>query len=540
MIHTFKAAINRYHIRYARFAAVYTLLAAAAAIGNIVSVRATGGMTQSALTAGEEMMGFLLIMAVSGCVRTAVEGISVFIRQRFYARTLHSMRSVFAKQLLFMPYQSVAAKNSGEGASLFANDVPQAATFVTTQILSQISQIATLAISVAFMAYINWWMTFAYFALFPPLAILQSKLSAPIGSKSIEASKRQAEFNAVVTDALQNPLTIKAYALEASVERRYEASYQQYYDATQSYVKTLAKLSLLGICATVTPSFALIIASSAAVISGGMSLPEFITLIILAEPVGSWLSMFAQDMARMRRASASVTRGLEYMPEATPKTTGALSTATSAPYAIAFENVTFGYNDEVKALDGISFTVEKGSLTAVTGASGSGKSTLLKLILGLYAPDSGKILLSSQSVSYVPQECTLLPVSIRENILCDQPADETKIRVSCENAGIYSFIAGLPEGFDTVLAESAANVSGGQKQRIAMARAFYRDADILLFDEATSALDPDTEKAILDTFQQYVKASGKTALAVAHRQSVIDLSDHVLKLGKGTAEYERT
>jgi len=220
------------------------------------------------------------------------------------------------------------------------------------------------------------------------------------------------------------------------------------------------------------------------------------------------------------------------MPETSDETTGVVSIETSAPHAIVFGSVTFGYSDEAKVLNGVSFTVERGSVTAITGTSGSGKSTILKLILGLYAPESGQILLSSPGVSYVPQECTLLPVSIRENIICDQPADETKLRVSCENAGIYSFITGLPEGFDTVLAESAANVSGGQKQRIAMARAFYRDADILLFDEATSALDPDTEKAILDTFRQHVKTSGKTALTVAHRQSVIELSDCVIQLGK--------
>jgi ABC-type bacteriocin/lantibiotic exporter with double-glycine peptidase domain len=184
-------------------------------------------------------------------------------------------------------------------------------------------------------------------------------------------------------------------------------------------------------------------------------------------------------------------------------------------------------------LEGVSFAVEKGSVAAITGPSGCGKSTVLKLLLGLYRPNGGKISLSSSSITYLPQDCYLLPVSIRENIIGDLPLDEGKLREACENAGIYTFIISLPEGFDSVLSESAANISGGQKQRIAMARAFYRDADVLLFDEATSALDPATEQAVLEAFRKYVKRGGKSALVIAHRQSVLDMSDQVITLAKG-------
>jgi ABC-type multidrug transport system fused ATPase/permease subunit len=199
---------------------------------------------------------------------------------------------------------------------------------------------------------------------------------------------------------------------------------------------------------------------------------------------------------------------------------------------VSFENVTFGYSDDAAIFKNTSFSVEKGGITAIAGTSGCGKSTALKLMLGLYKADGGQISLSSENITYVPQDCCLLPVSIRENVLGGLPLDDEKLRGACENAGIYSFIQSLSDGFDSVLTESAANVSGGQKQRLAMARAFYRNADILLLDEATSALDPITEQAVLEAFRRYIKDYGKTAVVVAHRQAVLEMSDRIITLGR--------
>ncbi|MCL2811578.1 MAG: ABC transporter ATP-binding protein/permease [Clostridia bacterium] len=532
MIRAFRATVKQYGIRYAPFAALYIVLAIVAAVSNILSIQATGNMTQAATEPNTRatMMGFLLVLAAAGAVNALTEGVSALLRQRFFAKALHTIRHTFAFRLLHLPYKDFAGKNSGEGASLFTNDVPQSAAFVTVQALSQISQLTTLVVSIVFMAFINWWLTLAYFALFPALAVLQAVISAPIGQKSLEASERRAEFNAVVTDALQNPLTIKAYGLEAAVERRYDNSYMRYYDTMHQYIKTLASLVLAGICATVLPTFGLFIASAALVINGSMTLSAFIALTIIAGPVGSWLSMFSQEMAGLRRSSASAIRILEYVPDGDPSPA---QIHMSGEDAVAFDNVSFGYGEGANIFENATFAVEKGTITAIAGPSGCGKSTALKLMLGLYEPDGGSITLSSANATYVPQDCHLLPVSIQENIVCGLPLEKAKLDQACQNAGIYDFIQGLPDGFDSVLAESAANVSGGQKQRIAMARAFYRDADILLLDEATSALDPPTEKAVLEAFQHYVKSNGKTAVVVAHRQAVLDMADRVITLAKG-------
>ena len=533
MFRVFIASIRRYNIRYARFAVLYILLAAIVAVSSIISIQATGSMTQAAeLGVTGEMMGFLLILAIAGVVQTLIGGIISLVEKRFFGWVIYKIRLSFARSLLRMPYKEFATKNSGEGISLFTGDVPQSASFLTLQVLSQVAQVTTLVVSAVFMAIINWWLTLSYFALFPVLALLQAKLAKPIGKKSEEASKRRAEYNAVVADALQNPLTVLAYGLESSVEQRFGNSFTSFYKARYSAAKTSASLALFGIFATFLPTFALFFAACAVVIHGGMTIAGFIALTIIAGPVGTWLTMFAQELARLQTASASAIRISEFIPDTVDEESCLTTVSPDITHAVCFENVTFGYSEDYAIFDKASFTVEKGCITAIAGPSGCGKSTALKLMLGLYGPSGGTISLSSEKITYVPQDCYLLPVSIRENVLGGLPPDEEKLRAACDNAGIYDFIQSLPEGFDSILAESAANVSGGQKQRLAMARAFYRNADILLFDEATSALDPSTEQAVLESFRRYIKENGKTAVVVAHRQTVHDMSDRIITLGR--------
>ena len=214
---------------------------------------------------------------------------------------------------------------------------------------------------------------------------------------------------------------------------------------------------------------------------------------------------------------------------------------------MAFENVNFAYADDAPdVLRAVSFEIPAGSKVAIAGSSGSGKSTILKLLLGLYEPTSGKIRVLGNdaaaigkytlrdSFAYVPQDSFLFPVSIGENITGKNDIshqEQARLEQSCRDAGILDFINGLPEKFDSILSESAENISGGQRQRIAMARAFYKDAPIILFDEATSALDPTTEAGILETLESAAKE--KTVIMAAHRAAAKAFCDTVITLEGG-------
>ena len=223
--------------------------------------------------------------------------------------------------------------------------------------------------------------------------------------------------------------------------------------------------------------------------------------------------------------------------------------------ALELKNVTFSYSEKKKpALNKVNITIERGRFTALVGSSGSGKTSTLDLMLGLFHPVSGKILIDGielrkfnlnsirKKVGYVPQDPLLFNSSIKENLLWSLPeAKEEEIWDACRIANAEAFIKLLPERMETVLGDRGVRLSGGQRQRIALARAIIRKPEILFLDEATSSLDAESE----DLIQKSINTlSGQTTIVViAHRLSTIKNADfvYVLELGevKESGNYKK-
>ena len=185
---------------------------------------------------------------------------------------------------------------------------------------------------------------------------------------------------------------------------------------------------------------------------------------------------------------------------------------------IHFENVRFRYGTRVEVFDSLNLTIKKGEITAIVGESGSGKTTLISLLQKLYPLQSGNIRignydlrhLSNHSlrkiISVVPQKIDLFAGNVLENIaLGEFNPDMEKVIAVCEKLGMIKFIEQLPHGFNTYLGENGATLSGGQQQRIAIARALYRNPEILILDEATSSLDSSSETFVLNTLEMLRK-----------------------------------
>lgn len=217
-------------------------------------------------------------------------------------------------------------------------------------------------------------------------------------------------------------------------------------------------------------------------------------------------------------------------------------------HELKLSHIKFKYTGSQKyIIDNLEMVIEKGSSIAFIGASGAGKTTLSDIILGLYRPESGDILMDGKSiyqmgkgwskvVGYVPQSIYLVDSTVKENIafgVDEEDIDEEKIWNVLEMAQLKEFIINLPHGINTRVGEMGVKFSGGQKQRIAIARALYEDPDILILDEATAALDTETEKAVMEsieTLQGY-----KTLIIVAHRLSTIQNCDRIYEIRNGKA-----
>lgn len=212
---------------------------------------------------------------------------------------------------------------------------------------------------------------------------------------------------------------------------------------------------------------------------------------------------------------------------------------------ILFDNVFFRYGTRTEVFKGLNLAILKGQSTGIVGESGSGKSTLLSLLQNLYPLQEGKIRIGQfdlrqisnaslrQVVGVVPQDITLFTGTIIENIaLGDFNPDLKKIVELSVRLGIHEFIEKLPYSYGATVSEHGVNFSGGQKQRIAIARALYRDPEILILDEATSALDPVAEEKVQQTLQWY-KSLGKTIIIIAHRLKTVRPCDRILVLHQG-------
>lgn len=212
---------------------------------------------------------------------------------------------------------------------------------------------------------------------------------------------------------------------------------------------------------------------------------------------------------------------------------------------IRFENVSFRYGSRADVFHGLDLKISAGKTTAIVGESGSGKTTLVSILQSLYPIQEGKVVVGEYDLSYVdpsslrkmvsvvPQNIDLFSGSVKENIALgmDRP-DILKISRICQNLGISKFIEKLPDGFDTQLGERGMSLSGGQRQLIAIARALYRDPEILILDEATSSLDSKAESAVYEAVNM-LRNQGKTVITVAHRLGTILNAENVVVLEEG-------
>ena len=251
-------------------------------------------------------------------------------------------------------------------------------------------------------------------------------------------------------------------------------------------------------------------------------------------------------------ASYSIIELLEEVPRMKQQMPEENSRKESAPPDILFDDVSFAYEkEEGDVLEHISFSVPAGTTTALVGVSGSGKTTISHLLAGFYEPDEGTvrvgdIVLTEQTsgqiqdeISAVWQDCGRFYGTVEENILVGRPeASHEDVVKAADAANIHTFITSLPEGYDTLIGERGMRFSGGERQRIALARAFLKDAPVLILDEATSSLDRAGELQIQNSLQNLSRS--RTCLVIAHRIATIRSADQIIILEKGKIRAKGT
>lgn len=273
-------------------------------------------------------------------------------------------------------------------------------------------------------------------------------------------------------------------------------------------------------------------------------MPGFFVLLLAPEFFRPLRAMGTLYHARMQAIGASerIVALLETPPPV--RRTGQRAMPSSATLTIRFENVRFSYRAAEPVLNRIDFSLARGERVALVGPSGSGKTTIARLLLGFGVPDGGSITVDGidlhdiapddwfARIAWMPQAPTLFHGSIADNIRLGRPgADDTAVGRAAEEANAAQFIERLPQGYDTIVGDRGQGLSGGEIRRVALARAFLKNADLVILDEATASLDPETAALIIQSVERLARR--RAMLIIAHRLESVVGADRILVLNEG-------
>ena len=274
-------------------------------------------------------------------------------------------------------------------------------------------------------------------------------------------------------------------------------------------------------------------------------LVELVVVGVLLKRISNGMVKLQHLFQQAVASESPYLEAMEMMAEATrSKELNPGSRAATFERECRLENVSFAHGER-QVLDGVSLQVPAGGVTVLIGPSGAGKTTIADMILGLYRPDLGRVLLDGVPlddidlrswrglIGYVPQELILLHDSVYANVALGNPdIDKADVRRALEIAGAWSFVKGLPNRMMTTVGQSGAKLSGGQRQRIALARALASKPKLLVLDEVTSALDPKTEQEICDNIRNMAEET--TILAITHRPTFLEIADRIYRVDHQT------
>ena len=492
-----------------------------------------------ALFAGLLVLGFALLKGV--CMFFMRMTIIVMSRYIEYEQ----------KNDIFKHYQKLGqgfyGKNyTGDLMNRISDDVSKVRMFTGPAIMYSLNLSCMIIMVVSLMFYTNAEITLYVLIPLPILAITIYFVSDAMNKKSDQIQRKLSDITSYAQETFAGIHVVKSYAAEDDYMRNFEALNGEYKDDNIALVKINgifmpAVLSLVGMSILIT-----VYKGGNAVVGGEFSLGNIVEFIIYVTMLTWPVASLGYVTSLVQRGAASQKRIDEFMNVEPYRDTGKEVIAKLSK-CIEFKNVSFRYPEtDVWVLKDVSFVIEANEKFGLIGTTGSGKSTIAKLLVGVYRPTKGSIMVDDLPIEqysrinlnklfgYVAQDVFLFSETLRDNILfgSTDATDEKNLKRAVASACLHKEINGFPKGLETMLGERGITLSGGQKQRTAIARALVKNPEILLIDDGLSAVDTKTEVAIKNSLHDWNKS--QTFINISHRVSSVQDCKHIVFLDNGT------
>ncbi|MHC5933651.1 peptidase domain-containing ABC transporter [Nostoc sp.] len=486
-------------------------------------------------------------MIVFGLFGVAVNALRQYLLFHTANRVSIALLVGFIKHTFRLPLSYFESRYVGDIVSRIQEN-QKIQQFLTGQTLSIILDMLTLVVYLSLMFSYSWRMSLFVLCTIPPFFILALASTSILRRISREIFNANTKEQSYLIESLSGIRTVRSLAIEQTVRWHWE-------ELLNDLVKKAFNAQIIGnrlqIISGVIQTFVntgLMWYGATQVINGELTIGQLVAFNMLVGNVLSpfqRLAMLWNQLQEIVISTERINDVLEAEPEEDLETKPRKSLG-KLHGNIRFQNVTFRYHSETETnvLENLNFEIQPEQMVAVVGRSGSGKTTLSKLILGLYPPTDGKVLIDGNDITsvvlrslrsqigVVDQDTFLFGGTIRENIAIAHPdISLEEIIQAAKYAGADEFIQKLPMGYESQIGEGGGMLSGGQRQRLAIARALLGNPRLLLFDEATSHLDSESERIIQNNLKTILQ--GRTSLIIAHRLSTVRNADLILVLDQG-------
>ncbi len=443
---------------------------------------------------------------------------------------------------------SLAFHTKARGGDLtvrVVGDVNMLKDVAATAVLPLAANVLILAGMAGLMCWLEWRLGLLALVMLPAYWLSTLRLSRQIREASRKQRAREGEMASTAAESLAAVKDVQALSLENVFARHFSDRSKKCLKESVQTARLAARLErrvdVIGAVATAIVLFA----GTKMVLAGTLTAGDLIVFLAYLKRSFNPLQDFAKYTGRLAKAAAAGERVLDVL-DRTPDVRDEPGAMPASPLRgeVRFENVCFGYEQGRPVLTGVDFVVPAGQQVALVGPSGIGKSTLCSLLMRLYDPTAGRVLIDGQDVrsftlaslrsqvSVVLQDGLLFAASARDNIAYAAPgATPADVEAAARLANAHDFLDCLPQGYDTGLGERGVTLSHGQRQRLAIARAAIRRSPILILDEPTTGLDEESERAVIEALRRL--AEGRTTFLVTHDLRLAARADRVVYLEQG-------